>query len=237
MQQILVAGVALATFIACSSSGVGRSTEVELVPALRADQVGSAGVNAIDTVAGIRVEVRPDAWQWSPNLSGKSTPMFVDIQNSGKVPVALRYNRLRLTGASGQRYSAMPVFVLSGSPADSVIVRTPAYPVSGFTVAPHLRMYYVGAAHYDGPFTHDSVYYTRYLPALNRFALPAAEMVRRALPEGVLEPGGRVGGIVFFEPFSHEVMPSITFTLELVNPDNNQSIGTAVIPFVARLRG
>jgi hypothetical protein len=61
-------------------------------------------------------------------------------------------------------------------------------------------------------------------------------MIQRALPEGILAPGGRISGFVYFEPISHEVMPRLELSFDVVNPDNNQQVGKATIPFVVRIK-
>jgi hypothetical protein len=239
MKQTICSGVlAIAVLTGCRGHQKQQQQQerLDLEPALAANPVGGTGDAAVDTAAGVRVQARADAWQWSPDLGGKSTPMLVRSENTGKTPVLVRYNRLRITGASGQVYSAMPPFVVSAAPVESLTVRAPVYSSAGFGVAPYLRLYYPGLTPYDGPFAYDSIYYERYLPAYRRLHLPSAEMVQRALPEGVLGPGGSVSGFVFFEPISHEVMPRLEFSFDVVNPDSNQQLGKATIPFVIRVR-
>jgi hypothetical protein len=55
-------------------------------------------------------------------------------------------------------------------------------------------------------------------------------MIVKALPEGVLEPGGRVTGFVYFEEV--EDVPRVRFVAQLVNASTGARFGTLTIPFV-----
>jgi hypothetical protein len=65
-----------------------------------------------------------------------------------------------------------------------------------------------------------------------RVQLPTAEMLRKALPEGVLRPDGSMTGFLYFDRPAH--VQSATLTLELVNALDDRRIGAIDIPFVAR---
>lgn len=233
MKHILIGAAAAGVLFAC---GGKQEPQIELAPAISAYPVGAAGTAAVDTVTGVRLQARAEAWTWMPDLAGKATPMLLNIENNGKAPVLVRLNKLRITGPSGQVYSGMPPYRLGSTVSEAWTVRTPVYPATGFSVAPYLRYYYPTLTPYDGPFAADSAYYNRYLPTFQRLELPSTDMIHRSLPEGVLEPGGKVSGFVYFEPISHEVMPLLDLSFEIVNPDTNQQIGKATIPFVARIR-
>jgi hypothetical protein len=53
-------------------------------------------------------------------------------------------------------------------------------------------------------------------------------MVAKALPEGVLRPGGRIEGFLYFdEGFDSE---RATFQLDLVDAETSRQLGMAAIP-------
>jgi hypothetical protein len=57
-------------------------------------------------------------------------------------------------------------------------------------------------------------------------------MVQRALPEGVLEAGGRASGFVYFEPLDRDAR-TLTLAVQIVDAASGAVLGTAQIPFVA----
>jgi hypothetical protein len=55
-------------------------------------------------------------------------------------------------------------------------------------------------------------------------------MRRRVLPEGVLEPGGRVSGFLYFEKLDGDPQ-GVRLVTELVNARNGRRFATSRIPF------
>jgi hypothetical protein len=102
---------------------------------------------------------------------------------------------------------------------------------SGFLVAPWAARYYRGVLPWYGPFPYDPVYYNRWYGAWPP-NLPNDEVLRRALPEGVLQPGGQVSGFLFFK----EQPPGTQLDLfmALIDAESGQSFGTIAIPFTVK---
>ena len=69
---------------------------------------------------------------------------------------------------------------------------------SGFFVAPGAARFYRGVLPWHGAFPYDPVYYNRWYGAWPS-SLPNEELLRQGLPEGVLQPGGRVAGFLYFK--------------------------------------
>ena len=63
-----------------------------------------------------------------------------------------------------------------------------------------------------------------------RFQLPTGAMVQKALPEGVLEPGGRVTGFLYFEDIDVGKDDRATFVTDLVNASGGETVGAIRIP-------
>ena len=63
-----------------------------------------------------------------------------------------------------------------------------------------------------------------------RFQLPTGDMVQKALPEGVLEAGGRVTGFLYFEDIDVGKDDTATFVTDLVNASNGETVGAIRIP-------
>jgi hypothetical protein len=109
-------------------------------------------------------------------------------------------------------------------------VGTINYPYTSFRVAPHLRRFYPGLIVADG-FLLDEPFYSRY-SVFRTLKLPTGDMVQKALPEGVLEPGGKVSGFLYFPEL--ESSGAITFAMDLQNARTRASFGKVTIPFVVR---
>src|ERR1043165_4319131 len=123
------------------------------------------------------------------------------MQNNGSHPVLLRYNEISLTDDAGNRFSVMPPYNIDGTVSEAFTVRNPYYGFSRFSVAPYLSRWYPRFARWNGAFAYDPAYYRPYVTRYADVALPTADMVQRALPEGVISPGGHAEGFIYFEAF------------------------------------
>lgn len=143
------------------------------------------------------------------------------------MPLRVRYSEFVLVGPSGERFVALPPFDIEATETEPIAA--PAYPVRGFSVAPYASPFFPGAALAD-PFAFDPFYYQTYYPQFRRINLPTEDMVQKALPEGVLDPGGRVEGFLYFEPVNPE-LAQVFFTADLVNAETGETFGDVRISF------
>lgn len=206
---------------------------VELDPAPRANEIEAGpGEGAAEVEVGVRMVARVDAWNARPeDLDEEVTPVLVTISNGSTVPLRIRYNEFQLVSANGQRFAAMPPFLLEGEV--SVPVTTPFFPGTGFEVAPYLSPFYPGISPFAGPFAADPLYYDTYFPAFREIELPTTDMLARALPEGVVAPGGEVTGFLYFQEVGDEA-ERVSYRAELVNALTGEPFGVVAIPFVER---
>jgi hypothetical protein len=208
-------------------------TEARLIPAPIATDVPGPGNGASATVAGVQVVARTGAWQWTPrDLETKVTPILIELQSNADTPIQVRYNDLSLTDSQGHHFSVMPPYDIEGTVSVGYEVSNPFYGFDRFAVAPYLRRWYPRFSPYDGTFAYDSRYYSPYMTRYREIALPTVDMVQRALPEGVLSPGGKAMGFIYFETLDRDA-GTVTLTMNLVDARSGESIGTASIPFVA----
>lgn len=63
-----------------------------------------------------------------------------------------------------------------------------------------------------------------------RVDLPSVDMLQKALPEGVLDPGGRITGFVYFEELRDGAR--IDFTIRLFDAVTGESFGALELPFI-----
>jgi hypothetical protein len=179
---------------------------------------------------GVRLEARVGAWRGVPdNLAAEVTPVLVTVTNEGDQPLRLRYNDFTLVSPSGKAFAALPPFNIEG--AVGQYVDPLEYPLLGFGVAPYLSPYYPWLVPFHGPVAFDSLYYRRYYPAFVRIDLPTGDMIRKALPEGVVEPQERVAGFLYFEHVGGEVA-QVDLKAELINAHTSEQFATVRIPFL-----
>ncbi len=198
-----------------------------LVPAPGTVELPGAGHGAIAEDARVRVAAAAEAWRGHPyDLGGAVTPMLVVVENNSTRRLRVRYDAFSLVGADGRRFAAIPPFAVTG---------TVAVPVDAAFAPP--AFYSPGWALYGGPFARDPLYGWRWpffasYPAYVWVRLPTNDMIQRALPEGVVEPGGKISGFLYFEEVARSTR-EVTFTAVLVDAASDATFGTVRIPFLA----
>lgn len=198
-----------------------------LRPAPEATRVVGRADAAVASDAGVRIVASTDAWRGYPGeLDDVVTPLLLTFTNDSKHKLALRYEALGLITPGGVLYAAVPPFEIQGVVFESV---EPSYPAGGFT--PYSYSWYPGGSVYGG---YRTPYYWSYYPPLERVPLPSGDMVQKALPEGVIAPGGRVSGFVFFEKV--EDVRRVTFAARLIDADTGEQFGEVALPFVVERR-
>jgi hypothetical protein len=208
-------------------------TVAELSPAPGATRVEGQGQGATATAAGMQVIARTKAWHFDPaDLDTKVTPVLIELQNNSDRLVVVRYNHISLTDDAGNRFAAMPPYNIDGALSEAYTVSNPYYGFSRFAVAPYLSRWYPRFSRYDGAFAYDPTYYRPYYTRYLEVELPTAEMVRRALPEGVISPGGRAAGFVYFEAFKRSAK-TLMLNVDIVDATSGSVLGTTHIPFMA----
>lgn len=226
----LLAGGALAL----GACGADRPA---LEPAPEATRVPALEDTVFAEVDGIRVWVRADEWPGPLPIRREVTPVRVAIVNGSDRPVRLQYRDFALVGPAGRRWAALPPPAIEGDvdvrrPADGVPpIERPGFAYEGFEVAPYFEPMYPGITVYDEPFALDSTYYGAYTPYWAEIELPTREMLELALPEGVIRPGGRVDGFLYFEHVDPEQVERVVFRADLVDPRTGVEIGDVEIPF------
>lgn len=227
----------LAAFLALALVFAGCSTQrTQLDPAPAANEAAGMMDAAVNTVDGVRVVAQSQAWPGMAEVKREVTPLRVVMENNGSMPVRIRYDDFSLVGPQGERYAALPPYGVEGSVQEPTLVEgydpvtAPTFQYTNFYVAPYYASAYPTLTPYADPFYYDPVYYDRYYTAWESIALPTEEMVAEVLPEGVLEPGGRVEGFLYFEHVDPEA-PRVRFRADLTNADTGEVFGEISIPF------
>jgi hypothetical protein len=214
---------ALAALVACVHQRA-------LVPAPGAQTLPGQPRVAEETVEGVRVQVDSAAWR-SAQLYDVLSPVRVTIENGSGRPLRIAYGQFTLGGTSGFRLAALPPYQAAAADAAAGSVgMPPGFVGSGFLVAGPVRNYR-GFLPWYGAFPYDPVYYNRWYGA-RPTSLPNGELLRQGLPEGVLQPAGRVSGFLYFkdQPKGTE----LRFYASLVDAETGQSFGTISSPFTVQ---
>ena len=200
-----------------------------LEPAPEARGVPGLEGAAVEEFAGIEVIAVAESWRGSPpDIDEVVTPMLVTITNSGDRRLQIRYEDFALVTPGRVQYAALPPFQISGVAYAPVDI---AGPPMGFHVAPYLSPWYPSWTVWNGPFPYRASYYDAYATGFMRVSLPSGDMIQKALPEGVLAPGGRVTGFLYFEQVAD--VHHINLVARLVDATTEENFGTIEIPFIA----
>lgn len=221
----------LALFAAgCASGGAN------LDPAPSANEAPAAEEAVVRNVNGVEMTVQAGAWAGEEGVTQDVTPLQVTLNNGSSDSVAVRYRNFSLIAPDGQRYAALPPFSVQGTVdmRETEPVADPGFTYDGFGVAPSYGGYYSGGVGvYDtyGYSAYDTGYYGTYADYWDNVQLPTREMIARALPEGVVEPGGRVQGFLYFEKVDGDAVPRVRFRADLQDAGGGRTFGEISIPF------
>ena len=225
--------VALLVFPALLFMNTACARYKVLVPAATATLVPGRRDMATGESAGVRIAADCNAWSGYPyDLERIMIPMLVSITNKSGKPLRIRYKDFVLTAAGASRYSALPPYRIQGSIEHAMPVN-PAFGFNGFYLVPYYRPFYDwDFDDWGGPFDFDLGYY-RQNYAVWRVGLPTRDMIRQAIPEGVLRDGGRLSGFLYFPMVEHR-NEAVTFTADLVDAETQKTFGKVSISFEVR---
>jgi hypothetical protein len=152
----------------------------------------------------------------------------VSIENQGETEAVLRYDQFGLRTRGG-RLPSLPLFdIANRSPQTPSSYR---FPWSGFRLAPHLSGRYRGFWNGTNVQAGAEGYYQKHHPTLASVMVPTRALRRRALPEGVLEPGGHITGLLFFQRPSEEA----SLIVELTAAESNRRIAQFDLPITLQM--
>ena len=227
-QRVFLAKVAAAITVLQFSAFVAGCA-ANLKPAPQARTVRTNEPAAFSEVAGVRLVVVPNQWSGSPADLGELVTIFrVEIENGSDQPLRIRYREFKLVEPGSFTNTAIPPYQVEGTVVKPVFLpQTYVYP-RGFQLAPHYRTGIEDTSRPRHPWDYDD-----YTPRYNLWAspLPTEEMLAKGIPEGVLEPEGRISGFLCFEKLP-ENLDRITFEADLVSARIGLTFGTVRIPFV-----
>jgi hypothetical protein len=209
-----------------------------LRPAPGAETVPDRKAMARAEIDGVFAWVDGDAWRGYPRDLGEVvTPLWVHLENRSDRRVRVAYESFALQAGSFRRQALSP-FAMGppgeqGANTERRRVAHPRFYSHRYRVASPYRDFYgpqVGLDWWDDPWPYDEPYYNAYYDWTAD--LPTRDMLQKALPEGVLEPGGGVSGFVYFQ--SVRGTDRVRFELEVLDAETGEAVGQVAIPFVSK---
>ncbi|MCL4401459.1 MAG: hypothetical protein M1436_02165 [Acidobacteria bacterium] len=201
------------------------------MPAPTANVVAGHRKEAFSDLHGVKVTANGDAWHGDPaDLEYIFTPIEVHITNNSEHPLRLSYRDFQLSTSNGFRSYVLPPYKLTGSVTKYESV-SPGFYSNRFLLAPYYAGYYPGFGVWSGPFAWDWGYYPAYY--VWQQSLPTGDMVSKAVPEGVLDDGGRITGFLYFQKVPKGVA-SATLSFDLVDANTGRKLTTIHIPFTVK---
>jgi hypothetical protein len=222
---------ALAWGVLCACGGGGKPGMKPAATAQKAQAEHAARAQAQGITLIAQVE------KWPEGDQGRQvTPVRIQLVNDSEQPVAVMYEHFALVGGRGQHYAALPPFQLSEvsiAPAAVGFKRAidREWKSQNFQVAPAYASLYQGVPVADQALDISAAYYNEYFGAWEQGERPSDAMLEYALPEGVLQPGGRLDGYLYFEKLSDKT-ERVELKADFVNASTGQTIDSVAIPFV-----
>jgi len=217
--------VAALPYLALGFAACGHS---KLVPAPSAKLVEGEDSAAFSAVDGVRCTAEVDAWGGpSDGLPKFVTPVKVRVLNTSGKPIRVLYEDFVLVGKSGRKYRPIPVLPSDPDPKGAPI--TPTYASWNFLVAPRAHAAYRTIEPWPKPLPRDQNFYERQYRRWGQ-SRPSLDVIRMALPEGVLREGGVIAGFLFFEsPIARE--DRVVFEAKFDDSDSPENVAFMKIPF------
>ncbi len=210
--------------------------KTEIKPAENAEHVQNYSNTGVSTVEGIHVTTETGTWTGSDDVKSYITPLRVIIDNNSNYPLNINYSNFMLVTDSGKIFAALPPFDIEGEVNAPKIVKNytpiqkPAFEYRNFRIAPYYSRVYPNFPVYGHSIYFDPNYYRYYASYWSTLHLPTSEMLNMALPEGVLDKGGKVSGFIYFEKVNDN-LNNINFRFDLVRADSSGRIGEIKIPY------
>lgn len=180
-----------------------------------------------------QVSAQVDVWPGEPQTLSQVTPVRLTVENTSNEDLRLDYKNFVLRTADGEERRALPPFEVEGTierPVATGRVDPLGFDHTGFEVAPYYSSIYPDLRRYNGVYGYDSFYHDRYYSIWEEVSLPTDTMLQRAMPEGVLRPGGKVSGFLYFERVDDDTQGAV-LEAKLHDAESGRQVVEATIPF------
>jgi len=219
--------------------GCADKSKTTLKPAASAQNVPGMpeAAKAQSNVASLVAEI--GKWPGEKSVGKKVTPVHIVLENTGTQPILVRYRSFAIVAQDGsQKFAALPPFqITSDFVAPAVIAKsapiTPKWTAMGFELDPAYATLYRGIGVADEPLDFDNAYYNAYYPSIRETELPAGDAQKFVLPEGILNPGGRLDGYLLFEKVPKDQQTIMLNAALMSTAEDSPEIGRLSVPFTA----
>lgn len=180
----------------------------------------------------VRVIAQAREWPGPARIAEVVTPLRIVIENGSQRPLEVRYSSFEIAALAGETYRAIPPRRVTGVVDTEEYIR-PGFTYGRFYAAPYNHGYYSGVPTYRGEFPLEGSYHERHYDYWDgRAVLPTPQVIARALPEGVLNPGGRLDGYVYFEKPQQKQGTGVALQVRLKATDSAEPFVSVSLPFV-----
>jgi len=240
----------LGVLVGCASG------QAALKPAPTAQKAQHLKNGARASAAGVTLTSAADVRTKDEDVRDDVTPVHIILENHGNAPIRIRYSDFSLTTDDGKKFAVLPPFELRETEAmPMAVARTgdliePKWKSARFEVGLAYSPLYQRRMDRKGaeiqpsdlplettkfPLDYDSAYYNGYYRSWSQADedLPTRNMQQQALPEGILQPGGRLDGFMYFQNVPSNAQ-RVVLREEVVNASTGQMLDTLELPFVPR---
>lgn len=227
----------VSTLLAAAALAAGCVTTPRLEPLASTPTTPKGAPLAED--AGIRLVAHGDAWRGVPSdLERVLTPVRVRLENHSDRPLRVDVADFMLVGASRFEYAALSGQQLSDASLTGVGGSGGEAYESWRGVPWGPGFYGFRGRGFHGRGWFNPLYDPFYGPYASWYApapepLPTRDMIRAALPQGTLQPGGVMTGFLYFQSVG-EREHQVTLRARLVDARTGEAFGTLDIPFEVR---
>lgn len=225
-----------------AAAGCRSATDLEPAPTAPPAPVtmeSFGAESAFDAANGVEVAASGRRWPGTLPIAYEITPLRVRVKNASREPIRIDYGQFSIqeTG-EGEAYRAIAPFNVEGEVEQRYLVPDPT-PFEPAWFGRRYHVYDPFAGYYYGtptawadPYVWSDADWDYYDAYWAERELPTGKMLARALPPGVLEPGGRVDGWLFFEKVDEDA-GRVHLRAELVDAEDGDRHGVARLPFTA----
>lgn len=237
MRTTMIAALAVGT-AATIGCGGGQEPQLSAEPRTSTLQVNGAEVGS---QAGVQIRVAPVMQTSRYSNEADYRPVHVEIRNESDHPLRIGYDNFSLQGGGAASAEAVPVLWIDDSGRDIAGIggaATPGWGHRNFEVAGDYAEMYPALRAYEGDFQSTTVdaYRARRPSGVEPGVLRDSMLLLASIPEGVVRPGGRVEGMLWFEAVEG-ADSTLTFTADLVNAQTGMEFGRITVPIALTRSG
>ena len=228
MRATLYTALAVGTAASLGCAG-GPDPELTAAPQTTVLSVNDARIGSL---SGVQIRVSPITQTSRYQNEAEYRPARVEIRNRSERPLRVRYDAFALQAGGTMQAGPVPVLLidagrdipgmggLSGEEWDQ----------RSFELSGDYAVIYPDRKVYEGEFEGTTVDAYRSRSGGEVSGLRDRALLASTIPEGVIMPGGRVEGTLWFDNVA-QADSTLVFTMDLVDASTGEEFGTIEVPF------